>query len=102
MTDKRPPKESAISRSILEALKKAGVFAWKNHGNPYSYAGLPDICAVHGGVTYYLETKRPGEVPTPIQAAFHTKLREAGAPVTVVHDKEEALAFLFLKREGGT
>lgn len=90
------PKESVITAKALKLLKEGGILAWKNHGSLYSKAGIPDIQAVRDGTTFYIEMKRPGEEPTPIQAVMIEKLRKAGAPVTVAHSAEEAYGFVAL------
>ncbi len=46
------------------------------------------------GAAYGLEVKKPGEHPTPVQLAFHDRLRGAGVPVAVVRSVDEAEAAL--------
>lgn len=50
-------------------------------GNP----GVPDrmLLSPIGGKTIFVELKRPGEVPTPLQLAWHKVLRKRGFEVWV-------------------
>lgn len=88
------PLESAIvSKSILEARRR-GWFACKIHGNAYQLAGLPDILCIKGGRAAWMEAKRPGNKPTPVQVRRMQELRDAGCSVAVIHSAAEAAAFL--------
>ena len=86
-------KEAAIQTSIIKALKAKypDAMVWKQHAGRYAIAGMPDIFCLLKGRLYCLEVKRPGEKARPLQEAMMDKLAAAGAFVTVVHSKEEAL-----------
>lgn len=113
----KSPKESTIVRAILDELRKHGSGIWfrKNHGGPFGSTGVPDIEVVFrpvrdiprddedgsttrtiekNAIVVFLEVKRPGEVPTEIQNATMRALERAGAYVSVVRSKAEAISFL--------
>lgn len=46
--------------------------------------GWPDLQAHKDGVTIFIECKRPGERPTPLQLYRHKQLRGAGFEVLVI------------------
>jgi hypothetical protein len=45
------------------------------------------------GVTRYVEVKRPGEKPRPLQEHRHRELRNAGIPVDTITDISELSTF---------
>jgi hypothetical protein len=52
--------------------------------------GDPDrIALLPNGRIIFIELKRPGEVPTPIQVFRHREIRELGFEVWVIHSVEE-------------
>ena len=60
-------------------------------------AGVPDICIIHDGMTYFLEVKRPksdlgakGRLST-TQKAMIERLEAAGAEVAVVHSVADVI-----------
>ena len=54
-------------------------------------AGVPDrIVFLPGGRIIFVELKRPGEKPTPLQNRIIEMLRELGADVRVVDSMEKA------------
>lgn len=57
-------------------------------------AGVPDRLVILNGL-YLVELKRPdGGKLSPLQIAVHKKLAKAGAPVTVLKDREGVLRFV--------
>ena len=72
-----------------------GCFLWKAAAGPYSRQGIPDICAVIGGLFFGLEVKRPyiGK-PTGIQEETIYEIRAAGGHSAIVHTPSEAIAFI--------
>lgn len=96
----RRPKESAVLAAIvryLKAIKAKGHGVWwlKVHGGPMQTAGVPDLVVIVDGRTYWLEVKRPGEEPTPLQAHTHEQMRTAGAEVTTVRSVEDVAAVVW-------
>lgn len=97
------PKEKAIVTRICENLKRLGIFYEKTCGSPYERRGRPDLMVImphtigsfvrapDGLVRLaFLEVKRPGCKPTPLQAHRIEQLRATGAIATVVTSWEEA------------
>ena len=96
------PKESTIVRSILDELRLRGSAVWfrKNHGGPFSTAGVPDIEVIfrrgahEPAIVVFLEVKRPGGEPTKLQNATMDSILRAGGFAFVVTSREEALLIL--------
>lgn len=89
--------ESRLSSKIIKALnKEPKVFAWKNHGNEYTMAGLPDISVIANGHSVHLETKMPNKRhnTTAVQELVMHKMRMAGGTATVVTSVPEALGIV--------
>ena len=88
--------ESALQQSIHEYLEWEGfiVFTFASPGTHRQLRGSvpdnwPDILAIRGGEHCYLECKVPGRKATLKQEALHTRLKDAGCRVAVVHSVEE-------------
>lgn len=88
--------ESKLSRNIIDALLKQGIFAFKIHGGPSMVAGLPDIIACVEGRFVGFETKMPAKRDnvSEIQKLRHEQLRQSGAVVEVVCGVKEALSIV--------
>ena len=82
--------EKNIVKRIMASLKEDGFFCIKIHGSEYQMAGLPDVLALKGGRAYWLEVKRPGGKPTPLQVRMIEKLKGFGCVAGVVFSVEEA------------
>lgn len=86
--------ESRLVAEIRAKLGKRGWYAWKNHGNQYAQAGLPDIMAVKDGQLLCIEAKVGNNKPTKIQQVTLDRLASHGALTTVAYswsDVESAL-----------
>lgn len=90
-----------IKKAVSERYPEALVY--KNHGNQFSAAGLPDLTIVLNGAAVYFEVKaaKPSESSaavmsrvTPIQTDFIYRLRKAGAVAEVVWEVDQALDYL--------
>jgi hypothetical protein len=81
-------REKAIERKLVQAAKEAGGMAPKL-ACPGT-AGMPDriVLMPHGKVAF-VEVKRPGERPRPLQAARIEALRRLGFTVYVLDDVEQ-------------
>jgi Holliday junction resolvase len=55
--------------------------------------GIPDLLMHRDGVTRYVEVKRPGEKPRPLQEFRHKELRKAGIPIDVITDISQLSTF---------
>ena len=87
------------SRNITTpAVKAIGALprakALKVHGNVYTENGTPDLHACVAGVPYWLEGKRPGKKPEPIQRKRLMEWHQAGAIVGIIYSAAEAVAIV--------
>ena len=88
------PLEKTIVAKVVAQGRALGFWVTKYHGSAFSMSGVPDVMMIKGGRVCWLECKRPGQKPTPIQILRMEELRAAGCPVAVVTSAEEARAFL--------
>jgi hypothetical protein len=84
--------ESRLVAAIRTALEADGWLSWKNHGGPYSLAGLPDVMAVRSGQLLAVEVKVPGNKPTAVQLRLLERLAAKGAIVVVAYSVPEVLS----------
>jgi len=82
--------EKAITGAIMGDLSDMGFWVVKIHGGAYQMAGLPDVLAIKNGRAFWIEVKRPGEKPTPIQLKRMRDLQAAGCVVGVATSVQEA------------
>ena len=82
--------EKKIVNSILAYLKTlSGCFSWKQHGSPYSAAGLPDIvCCINGRFVAF-EVKTENGTTTVLQDRTLSRIRDAGGAAHVVRSLDE-------------
>jgi hypothetical protein len=101
----RAPSESGILKACLQLLAARGVLAWRSNSGAARYAsasgksrfvrfcgieGLSDISGVlPGGRALYVETKRPGNVPTKKQQGFLDAVARQGGLAVVVTSAAE-------------
>ena len=90
------PTESSIVARICANLKRRGIWFEKSIGNAYSRRGRPDLMVIIKGFAFFLEIKRPGGKPTPLQEHRLAQLRAAGAVAAVVTSWEETAQLLNL------
>lgn len=76
-----PQPESRLSRKIMQAWRKRGVYCYKVHGSEFTPAGTPDIVGCYRGHFIYYETKIAdhGNKPTEIQYYRMEQMKKAGA-----------------------
>jgi hypothetical protein len=90
--------ETRLTKKLLDRLH-AIPFAHvvKNHSDPYSKAGEPDLHGCIDGRFVALEVKVPGRTarPTPLQRVALDAWRAAGAHVAVVTSVDELDALLW-------
>jgi len=89
-------KESSLLRGVEKLLRDRGIVFRKRHGSALGTAGDPDIFFVIEGLHAEVELKRPGEQPTPLQAARLKSWADAGAIVGCIHTLDEMREFLDL------
>ncbi len=74
--------ESAIQAAIRSELTARGWMVAKC--GAMSLNGWPDLVAIRGGRTVWIEVKRPGGVLSAIQMHRHGEMRKQGAEVYTV------------------
>ncbi len=85
--------ERKVEGRLVERAKQHGGLAIK--WTSPAFSGVPDrIVFLPGGRIIFVELKRPGEKPSPLQSRVHQLLTELGADVRVV-DSPEAVDALF-------
>ena len=81
--------EKHIETKCRKFAKARGYVFWKLVVQ--GYPGVPDrLMLSAGGRVVFIEFKAPGKKPTPLQAAWHAKLRALGFEVHVI---DNVLAF---------
>lgn len=75
--------EKHIENKCRQIAKARGHVFWKLE--VAGYPGVPDrLLLSTGGCVLFIEFKAPGKKPTPLQAAWHAKLRALGFTVHVI------------------
>lgn len=73
--------ESAVERKCVEYAAKKGILSIKIKG----LAGWPDrLFFIKDGTVFFVEFKRPGEAPRPLQVHVHNLLKEYNIPVFII------------------
>ena len=57
-------------------------------------AGVPDRNIIHEGRTMFVELKRPGETPRPLQVTVFRQMKREGAFIYVLSSKEQVDQFV--------
>lgn len=73
--------ESSIERAVVEYAKKLGVLVHKTGQD-----GWPDRLFLFKGRVAWIEFKREGEEPRPLQKYVHKEMAQRGHTVYVVDD----------------
>ncbi len=84
--------EADIRRQVRDYLRIKGWFVFYHLAGLGSFPGLPDLQAVRGGRTVYIELKRPGGKQRPSQIEFQADLEAAGGEYILcrgIEDLEE-------------
>jgi hypothetical protein len=89
----RTPLEKEIEKKIGDYSKKRGCLYYK-FVSPANRAVPDRIIITPGGVTGYLEIKRGGCKPTPLQMKELTKIKEKKCHVGWVDDVEKGQKFI--------
>lgn len=76
------PLESKIQSGVIRSLRMQGYLVVKI--GLCSLPGFPDLIALKDGKAKFVEVKRPGERPRPLQEYRHRQLREQGFEVEVI------------------
>ncbi len=70
--------EATITQAIRRYLRACGAWEMKVLGGLGQRAGVPDLLACYRGQFIAIEVKRPGQQPTPRQAAELAAIARAG------------------------
>ena len=84
--------ERAIEAAFMRGMKKLGVEALKL--NLQGNRGWPDRLVLLPGRALFIEFKRPGEGPRPLQRFIHAKIEALGFEVCTYADAKEAIAYV--------
>lgn len=82
MGKKERPLESVIQARIIKRMEARGYYVIKlllTNKN-----GIPDLLCLKDGKASFIEVKRPGEKPRPLQEYRHNELRELGFDVMIL------------------
>ena len=86
-------RERDVEQALVRTVRKAGGLCLK-FVSP-GWDGAPDrICLFPGGRVAFVEVKRPGAKPRPLQARRLAQLRKLGFDVAVVDSMESASRFV--------
>jgi hypothetical protein len=89
------PRESQIVDAIVKRLREEQrCVVRKRHGTAFCFAGDADLYGSLRGRHFEIEVKRPGQVPTALQAARLIDWRDSGALAGCATSVREALAIL--------
>lgn len=74
--------ESELQRKLILKYKAEGYIVVKV--GLCNMPGFPDLMLLKDGVTTFIEVKRPGAKPRPLQEYRHNQLRKAGFSVEIM------------------
>jgi hypothetical protein len=85
--------EAKISKAIMDALRKRGIFCFKVHGSAEQMSGIPDILACVEGRFVGLETKMPAKRKNTSarQELVMAQINQSGGIAVVVCGVDEAI-----------
>lgn len=70
------PLESSVEAALVRYAKERGIYTRK-FASP-ARRGVPDRIFIKHGVVVFMEVKRPGEVPTPLQLHEQKQIADHG------------------------
>lgn len=89
-------REATVENRLIKRAKELG--AWALKFLPFSVAGMPDrIVLFPGGHIVFVELKRPGEKPRPLQLKRKSQLEKLGFEVQVLYSLDTV--DLFMKKK---
>ena len=93
-------RERDVEQALIRAVRKEGGLCLK-FVSP-GWDGAPDrMCLFLGGKMSFVEVKRPGGKPRPLQVRRHEELRKLGFPVYVIDRKEMIPKVISMAKGGG-
>ena len=85
-------RERDVEKRLVREVERRGGLCLKFTST--SLRGVPDRIVVYEGLTCFVELKRPGEEPRPLQKKIIKQLQQNGALVFVISDLEELQYFM--------
>lgn len=82
--------EKTIEDRLRTKCKSIGAFCLKNTG----MNGIPDRLVIYKGLHIFVELKRPGGKPRPLQIAVMEKLRKAGSIAIIIDTQAKVDSFI--------
>lgn len=87
--------ESKVRDPVVSWAKSQGIYHVRMAFRPGVRAGIPDdLFLLPGGLPIFMEFKRPGKEPTPLQLERIAKLRATGFIAVWSSNATDAKAFL--------
>lgn len=84
------PNESAVENKLVKIIRAKNGACIKLQGGK----SLPDrLCLWPAGNVRFVELKKPGKKPDPLQLAMHAALRKLGFKVSVIWNDEQLKQF---------
>lgn len=84
------PKENVVEKKLIKIMLGNNGAAIKQTGQK----SMPDrLCLWPIGKACFVETKRPGKKPDPLQLAAHAALRKLGFKVYIIWNNEQLKQF---------
>ena len=80
--------ERDIEKSACKQIRALGGLTRKMNG--LGFRSWPDRLIIGNGFAFWIEFKRPGEEPTPLQKKLHKQLRKLGQKVYVLDSAIDA------------
>ena len=80
--------ESSIQRAVIDYARSQGCLCKKMEVGRFGSSGWPDYLVLYDAEVLFIEFKRKGLKPTPLQESVHQDLRAHGFNVYVVDDVE--------------
>lgn len=85
-------RERDVEKRLVREVEKRGGLCLKFTST--SVRGVPDRIVILDGMVCFVELKRPGEEPRPLQKKMIKQLQENGALVFVISNLEEVQEFM--------
>ena len=94
MSKQRETRRQRKTRQALET--EVGGYWWKQHGGPFTPAGLPDLIGCCHSLFFAIEVKEPDGTISEVQYATAQRIRTEGQGFTLVGcvEPEEAVEFV--------